>query len=619
MSKMNRPLRVLILDDDDKILRLLKVFLRQQGYTVVTAHNGREGLSHVMESSFDLIIVDVQMPVMDGIAFAEEVLRLWPWEHIVFCTGYMNDHVRAKARELGVRHILEKPLSFNTLEDTIQQVRNPEDPLRGGLPAGYSPEPGISCELSALREFSREALEHLHFGRTISGFADTLSHVIPCSAAGVFGVDGDYQTLCIQSGAPLDPAFQRDIIARMVDHFEVLSDSPLNAKPSPHVTVARKNAPPISRAGHDVLMVPVAGKQKLMGMLWVVLEGARTDTPPPERKHVLLASHHLTTLLETVEHMRSVSLRDPLTELFNRNALEDAVERAWALAEIHGDTVGVLVLDMDDFKAVNDACGFAAGDRLLRDVASLITERMASPAMVFRTGGDEFLALLPRVRESEVDPMARELLQRITALRPRKTDGELTISATVGIALGGKEHGVTSSAQLVECAEQALFAAKQRGGGSVSSWSKLRNAGELTYNRHPVLVVDDDPQVALLIKRMLNPNMYEVTGALSVAEAVSLLEKGQKFQVILTDLALPHQDGTEMMRLADEFDPDMVKVVISGNISRDSDKQLRQQGAFDIIQKPFDVTTVRSVLAKSIDKRSRTQRKDAKKISDRKK
>jgi CheY-like chemotaxis protein len=66
MTAMKRPLHVLVLDDDDKILRLLKIFLRQLGYSVTTALNGREGIQMMLENSFDLIIVDIQLPVIDG-------------------------------------------------------------------------------------------------------------------------------------------------------------------------------------------------------------------------------------------------------------------------------------------------------------------------------------------------------------------------------------------------------------------------------------------------------------------------------------------------------------------------------------------------------------------------
>jgi len=167
---------------------------------------------------------------------------------------------------------------------------------------------------------------------------------------------------------------------------------------------------------------------------------------------------------------------------------------------------------------------------------------------------------------------------------------------------------VHSGLELVECAEQALQTAKREGAGTSLSWSQLCNSDDLTYDRHAVLVVDDDPQVFHLIQRMLNPNIYRVTGAASVAEAMSLLEKGNKFHLLMTDIALPHQDGTVMMELASKMDPDLMMVVISGQLSDDSDSKLRGLGAFEIIQKPFDLQRVRQVVNAALEARTRNVR-----------
>lgn len=78
MSQATRSLHVLLLDDDEKVLRLLKIFMKQLGHRVTTAANGREGIRQVLRHRFDLIIVDAQMPEVDGIEFSEKVLEIWP-------------------------------------------------------------------------------------------------------------------------------------------------------------------------------------------------------------------------------------------------------------------------------------------------------------------------------------------------------------------------------------------------------------------------------------------------------------------------------------------------------------------------------------------------------------
>lgn len=128
-----------------------------------------------------------------------------------------------------------------------------------------------------------------------------------------------------------------------------------------------------------------------------------------------------------------------------------------------------------------------------------------------------------------------------------------------------------------------------------------------TDTTHPpihVLVLDDDPQVFHLIRRMLNKSTYRVTGATSVPEAMRLLQSGDTCHILLTDLALPHRDGADMIRKAARIDPPPVPVVISGNITQEVDAQLRASGVFDIIRKPFDIQRVRSVVAKAAETRN---------------
>lgn len=609
MSKLKRPLRVLVLDDDVKIVRLLRIFLKQQGYVVVTAADGREGLLRMLESSFDLLIVDVQMPVMDGLTFIDEVLSLWPWENIIFCTGYYNEQVRKKADHYGVRHVLEKPLSFNTLAEAIQDVCAPADASGNALSTRQ--EADISCELSSLREYTREALSHLHLGRAVCEFADTLAHVIPCAAAGVFAVEGDQSFQCVRSAAPLDDGYLREITGKVLRHYEVLSGKTLPGEPAPDIRVSDPAAKPIRGERHYNLMLPVAGKQTLAGMVWVVLDGVRSG-PPPEMKHLLISAHHLSTLMDCLEHMRGIAIHDPLTGLFTRTYLDESIGPVWRSAERTGEALAVVSLDLDDFKTVNDREGYSVGDQVLKKVAEILNDAARKTSgMAVRTGGDDFMLLLSGCSRNKAETLSLGVLKDIRELNPYGPGGPFKVGASIGYALHEpRPGGGGASEQLMECAEQALFAAKRDGGGRVGSWEKLCETGQASYDLHPVLVVDDDPQVNLLIRRMLNKNMYEVTGTASVAEAVSLLEQGKRFHVLLTDLALPRQDGNDMIRLGREIDPDMVPVIVSGNISRESEKKLRQNGAFDIIQKPFDVSELRNVVTKAVESRSRSIRKD---------
>lgn len=108
-----------------------------------------------------------------------------------------------------------------------------------------------------------------------------------------------------------------------------------------------------------------------------------------------LAEERLSEVSAQSERLLSAALRDHVTGLLGRAAVESALLREEALRERHGHAVTVVLLDVDDLKGVNDSGGHAAGDRLLRAVADALRDVARSSDIVGRVGGDEFLALLP--------------------------------------------------------------------------------------------------------------------------------------------------------------------------------------------------------------------------------
>ncbi|WFB35747.1 response regulator [Kiritimatiellota bacterium B12222] len=607
MTPINRPLQVLVLDDDDKILRLLKIFLRQLGYQVTTAPNGREGVQMMLETCFDLIIADIQMPVVDGYQFAKEALRLWPWEKIILCTGRINSEVKQRASDLGITTLLEKPLSFNTLESAIQSVCGSKNITTAE--AGLLELNKMGVELSHLRKFTHQVTAHNHFGKILSDYPQLLFKVIPCAAAGIFGIDGDYSKLCVYSEDPVDPLFLEEISTKIQSHIEFFSGNSLPGMPKPEVKALKPNNAWLQSDTHYALMTPISGQRDAKGILFLILEGTQS-APPPQLNYLNVCAHHLSTLLELTDSFQRSAIFHPLTGLYTRAYLDEQIQAAWDLAVMNKHSMGLLSLDLNEFKAINEQYGYPAGDEILKSIATLITSHLQPTEIAAVRGGDEFCILMPDVTTERAQSLARAIVAGIENLTPVIDSVPVKLSASAGVAITLDQHGITSSSQLVECAEQARFVAKRSDKISISSWTELKASGQASFNLHSVLVVDDDPQICLLIQRLLNKNMYEVMSATSVAEAMSLLEQGNRFEVMLTDLGLPLQDGTEMIRLGQKVDPNMISIVISGNISNESEQQLRQRGAFDVLKKPFVPEQLRTSVGNAVDQYTRSVRKN---------
>jgi diguanylate cyclase (GGDEF)-like protein/PAS domain S-box-containing protein len=126
---------------------------------------------------------------------------------------------------------------------------------------------------------------------------------------------------------------------------------------------------------------------------------------------------------------------DVLTGLFNRRRFEQDVARQVAYGARYGTGGAVLLLDLDDFKDVNDTLGHRAGDDLIKEVAQLLSGRLRSTDVVARLGGDEFAVLLPEADEDDARATAKALLEAIRTHRSSFRGHQVRVTASVGIAL----------------------------------------------------------------------------------------------------------------------------------------------------------------------------------------
>jgi diguanylate cyclase (GGDEF)-like protein len=160
------------------------------------------------------------------------------------------------------------------------------------------------------------------------------------------------------------------------------------------------------------------------------------------------------------------ALSDPLTGLGNRGALENSLEHQWQMAQRYEQDLGVLMIDIDFFKKINDTCGHDIGDAVIKHVAESIKVTTRQTDMVFRYGGEEFLVLLNKTTTLGSSIIAERIRENIENLRLTDNKGQLIeVTASVG---GTHLRAGLSKSQLVQEADKALYTAKARGRNRVN-------------------------------------------------------------------------------------------------------------------------------------------------------
>ncbi|MBD3894740.1 diguanylate cyclase [Halomonas sp. ML-15] len=183
----------------------------------------------------------------------------------------------------------------------------------------------------------------------------------------------------------------------------------------------------------------------------------------------VIVFHHVNQSLTIAKRMSHLALHDALTDLPNRVLLRERLTRAIGLAQRHRQLVALLFIDLDDFKAINDRLGHAAGDALLQCIARRLKSCVRDTDTVCRLGGDEFVILLTEV--SSIDD-ARQVAEAIfDALLPPHYIGERTIDITASLGISLYPNSGSTPDELMHRADTAMYHIKRQGRNSYQFFS----------------------------------------------------------------------------------------------------------------------------------------------------
>jgi diguanylate cyclase (GGDEF)-like protein len=225
--------------------------------------------------------------------------------------------------------------------------------------------------------------------------------------------------------------------------------------------------------GRQYLCRPLLAQGELLGVLSITRQsdsdGSASSAPIEGGFHqlVLTVAEQIASSIanfELRESLRDLSIRDPLTNLFNRRFMEETLNREISDSGRSQEEHSVLQIDVDHFKDFNDIYGHEVGDDVLRAVADLLMLLFRESDVPCRSGGEEFTVILPKCTWPDAERRARDLMACITELDfPYKGKGVRPTPPTLSIGIAtSPEHGMTSSA-LLRSADLALYAAKSAG------------------------------------------------------------------------------------------------------------------------------------------------------------
>jgi diguanylate cyclase (GGDEF)-like protein len=322
----------------------------------------------------------------------------------------------------------------------------------------------------ALQETSLAISSTLEFNRILNMILEQIGHVLVFDNASISLVQGDEFIIIAMRG------FER------VDGF-VGSRWPLEGSPNQQVLQERRPViiPDIEAdyslyyqlprdTIRSVLMIPLFFKDLVVGFL--NLGSQELDHFTAEDEHVAAAfAAQVAVALENsrlYEEAQRLATIDTLTGLYNRRHFFFLADREIERALRYNIQLAVIMIDLDQFKTINDTYGHIVGDQVLRAVANVYNQALRKVDIVGRYGGEEFTIILPEIGLEGAKYVAERLRTLIAAIDIKTKQGRVKVTISQGLAALDEEHNTLEI--LLERADRALYAAKATGGNQVATF-----------------------------------------------------------------------------------------------------------------------------------------------------
>ncbi|HEX9860501.1 MAG TPA: sensor domain-containing diguanylate cyclase [Nitrospirota bacterium] len=223
------------------------------------------------------------------------------------------------------------------------------------------------------------------------------------------------------------------------------------------------NAVAIKEGIKSMVCVPLVLDKEIIGVFYVDDFNPREFTERELRLLYILSSFASMSIRHAREHDTTVKLAitDGLTGLFNHRHFQEVLEREISRTLRYNDRFSLIIIDIDNFKQVNDKYGHQFGDQVLRKLSEILLSSCRDSDTVARYGGEEFAVILPKVDSSQATLTAQRIKKDIKARSAELMDGKMPLTVSIGIATCPADD--KSRQGLIEKADKALYTAKARG------------------------------------------------------------------------------------------------------------------------------------------------------------
>src|SRR5688572_10303998 len=465
--------KILVADDDQALSRTLSWILKENGYDVFTAPGGEHLFEHLIAEQFDLLLLDIMMPKVDGLQLLQRVKADPRFKDlpVLMISSMPPEEATVRSLGLGAADFIPKPFRVRELLARVKAH------LRVGreLNQARAEARSRSEMMDIMQEVTASLKPEEIYTILVRRVAQALS-IARCSII-MAGQDEDTGTVVAAFENPTLHNLQVDLkrypeIGHALKTGEIVLVRDVQTDPLYQSIRAEWEAEGRPVETSSAVALRFSLREQPAGVFFL----RTTSSDPALNEHdVQFAGEVITAAVAALERaydlenavlgqeqMRHLAETDPLTNCFNRRALMEKLEQEMDRAARYATMLTGMMIDIDNFKQINDTYGHLVGDRVLKQLASLLKREQRSVDIVARYGGEEFVVLLPETTSTESRNFAERILRRVATHDFGEQGHPVRVTISIGIASFPDER-VTDGESLLRLADTHLYRAKTDG------------------------------------------------------------------------------------------------------------------------------------------------------------
>ncbi|MGQ3685972.1 MAG: diguanylate cyclase [Candidatus Loosdrechtia sp.] len=576
---MNFP-GIIVISNDPPIDTLLVDLLRKEGYRVLDVRDGQTALKILSQSPVAVAVISEKLCDMDGIVFVRKLASQFPDVRVIIVNSYPGIEQTREALLAGVYDYITWPITDSvSVVSLVQRAMNEFIMIQRNRDLLQKVQSEVTNddvaslpiitdrwtkELLALRAISMELSAIMEVPRILRVISNNISLLFEYTLMAVLVEIENKWNLFLFSGKSFTQAFIDACIENLLTLHSLFVGRPCTRRDIQVCQIDDIASSPgtgtFLRADSELrshITFPLVAGGETLGSISLCSHAKKAFTAVDVQVFSLISYQLASTLCNArlFQYTQKMTVTDHLTSLYNRRYFDEILDHEYSRAHRYKRPLSLALIDIDNFKQVNDTFGHPSGDFVLQQLANLLRKSTREVDIVVRHGGEEFALLLPDTSLEKAAILIERLRLEIQNYSFVTARHKILLTVSAGVATLG-ENGTDTKEELISHADESLLVAKKCGRNRVRLYFPSKDRTDvknrkIEENRRFLQRVPLHLPVRYI--QVHEDNIEAKTGiSYNISmEGISFeaKEKLPQGSYVILDLTLPLKDSEERVRI----------------------------------------------------------------------